>query len=448
MSEVIYLGPSPAVDLCPANGTPQLGLVRGVTASVPVAVGRSLTDQMPAWYPQFNPVGAGSLFCENATTLARASAEEIAANQYAAKLANQFYYGTNSQKGLFHGYSGVGYNGHKEGFNTVANYESGTLPLYVMAAQAPRTSIWLVKEEGAEETLDEGAAHAVLHEAFLRGVPLPAVSEVLHGSLPSAGTDAVFAVWCPSTDELWEVRKLGTFASGAHKGELKASFGNYVAGVSTSNGVSPTGIGNSASGLVRAAGMITLADLIRVLRGGSIGHALSIAVPVVQGHLAPATRNDTSENTTVYEEDGKTANPAKGTVDAVPEGLWCAFPPASRAGEYGITKPVAVAVYEAIREYGLVVRDHGSTCAFNIEDFKSLTVGHPPVNPAAGATTPGSTDSKLQSYVNEALLAMVGSEWRDSTLPVLEEDLEGATTANVFGKQPWRTLEQLAPRSS
>jgi hypothetical protein len=316
--------------------------------------------------------------------------------------------------------------------------------------------VWLVKEEGAEETLDETEAHIALR-AGLTSVPLPAPAEVLGGSLPSAGSDAICAVWCPATDEFWEFRRLKTFAAGEHKGEWKCPIGGYAHPASTANGVFPTGVGlsmgNSASGLMRTGGMITIADLIRVLRGGKIGHALAVTAPVTKSpansaFLAPATRNDTRENTTVFLEDGSTANPSKGTVDAVPEGLWCAFPAASKASEFGITKPVAAAIYEAIREHGLFVRDSGPNCSFNLEDARALPVGHPHINPFAGATSVGNTATQINEYVNTPLEALVGSVWKDATLPALEEDFHAENAGYLFAKMPWRTLEQLKPRSS
>jgi hypothetical protein len=412
-----------------------------------------------ALHPFLSPTT--SIWRDDATQLARASSEEVATNHYAAKLANQLFYATNSQSGKFHGYAGMPWAGYKEGFATVVNFNSSTVPVYVMSPAAPREKIWLVTEEGAEETLDEGAEKAALRTG-LSSVPVPSPAEVLHGSLPSGGPDAICAIWCPATDELWELRRLAKFAAGAHKGELKCALGGYLHPASQSNGVYATGagdyMGNSASGLVRCGGMITLPDLVRVLRNGKIGHALSLTAVVTQGpsgsaFLAPATRNDAREihgsengHNLEFEEDGVTPNPAYGTVDAVPEGLRCAFAATSRASEYGITKPLEAAIYEAIREHGLIVRDSGPTCALNVEDARALPLHPQRVNPFAGATSPGNTAELLRSYVNEPLDALIGSEWKDPTLPTLEEALHG--TPNVLSNMPWRELEQLEPSSS
>jgi hypothetical protein len=411
-----------------------------------------------AFHPFLSPT---SIWRDNATLLPRASAGEISANHYAARLANQLFYATNSQSGKFYGYSGVGWAGYKEGFATAVNFETATAPIYIMAAGTPRVKIWLVKEEGAEETLDEGAERAALRTG-LSSVPVPNPAEVLHGSLPSAGTDAICGIWCPATDELWELRRLSKFAAGEHKGEWKCGFGGYLHPASQATGVYPTGtglyMGNSASGLVRCGGMITLPDLVRVLRGGKIGHALSVTAvvtkaPANSAFLAPATRNDTREihgtengHNLEFGEDGVTPNPAYGTVDAVPEGLRCAFPAASNAGEQGITGKLAAAIYEAIREHGLIVRDSGPNCVLNIEDPRALPLHSQRVNPYVEATSAGGTAAKLKAYVNEPLLALLGTELKDPTLPRFEGDLVGA--GNILSLQPWRELEQLEPSAS
>jgi hypothetical protein len=393
-----------------------------------------------------------SIFRDDVTALPAASKAEIEANQYAEKLANQLYYGTLGQSGKFYGYSGEGFAGKAEGFAVNMTVKESTVPIYVMDAGAPRIKIWLVKEEGAEETLDEGAERAALRAGY-SSVPLPNPAVVLHGTLPSGGSDSICAVWCPATDEFWEIRRLSKFASGAHVGQWKATIGGYLSAASQSNGVYPTGtgnfMGNSASGLVRCGGVITVDDLIRVLRGGKIGHALAITAPVCSGFLAPATRNDTRENTTEFQKDGVTPNPAKGFIDAVPEGLRLRFPPASRASEFsGMTGVLAAAIYEAIREHGLIVRDNGPECVFNLVDLKCLTVGYPHINPVAGSTSTGNTATQFHEYVTEVLETLVSSSWTDLTLPVLKEDFHTVNATYLFNDYPWRSLEQVAPSAS
>jgi hypothetical protein len=405
-------------------------------------------------------VGTSTIWGDDATALARASSSEVSEHHYAAKLANQLYYATSGQAGNFFGYSGVGYAGYAAGFNTAVVWgkQAGSAPVYIMKPNATRYPVYLVKEEGAEETLNNGVEHKKLKEALLAGVPLPNPAEVLHGRLTPEGADAVVMVWCPATDEWWEMRRLALFAAGEHKGEWHAGESGYQASMAQSVGIYPTGageyMGTSASGLVRGPGSITIADLIRVLRGGKIGHALGMAAIVCEGRLEPAIRNDThilpkTENgrNLELEENGEYPNGAYPNTDAIPEGLRVAFPAASTAAEHGIsasTEPLATAIYEAIREHGMIIRDSGTNCVLTLEDPRSLPIRHPHVNPFAKAE--GGNATQIKEYVNEPLVATVGSEWHDATLPALKETLSGS--GNVLTKLPWRELEQLAPASS
>jgi hypothetical protein len=184
-------------------------------------------------------------------------------------------------------------------------------------------------------------------------------------------------------------------------------------------------------------------DLVGVLRGAPLGHGLRLAVPVGAAEfVAPALRHDTAApfpNTNEFLEGGKTANPAFGSADEIPEGLWCRFPPTSRASEYGMSGPLEVAIYEAIREHGLAVTDHAGSCEFFMCDPRSEASIYSDTTASPLAET---TNERLSEYI--ATLIPAGR--RDPTLPKFEEELSG--TSSVLAAMPWRTLEQLAPRES
>lgn len=375
------------------------------------------------------------------------------------KLANQLYYSNSAQSGKFYGYSGFGRAEAVNGFSNNINWEAYSTPLYVVSGTTTRVKLWLVEESGAEETLRTSGAepYPALREAYAE-VPIPNASLLpsVNGKqqIWAEGTDRQAAIWCPDTDELWEIHRLGKFATttgeGPVAGEWKFGYGSYAHPYSTSKGVAPLGE-MSASGLSGIAGNISLQDIVEVLRGDAIRHALGISVYVrANEHLAPAKTNDSGMKAIPeYMEDGITANPAYAASepypDAIPEGLWCRFPPASRASEYGMSGALEAAMYEAMREYGVVVRDGGGACSFYIEDPRTLgsPYSYAKVNPFSGAISPhgGKTAEKLAAYLED-----VPSSWTDASLPRLEEEFTGASS--VFSKMPWRELEQLEPRSS
>jgi hypothetical protein len=384
--------------------------------------------------------GPTSIFREPAASLTVNSSQELK-----EKLANQLYYGNKKQgeENKFFGYSGMGYNGSPEGFYTAITFKEYSNPLYVVAPTTPRVKVWLVKgEAGPEEELQEEGFATNLQGAFA-AVPMPNPALTLKGSLEPAGTDRAIVVWCPGTDEMWEMERLGKFAEGPHAGAWKFNFGGYISRVSQSNGIPPHGWGASASGLGIVGGNISVSDMVSVLRGKPIGHAIGIAVGVTLSptFVAPATRADTKGKSNTYEflEDGVTKNPAFGLVDAVPEGLWCRFPPASRASEYGISTSLAKAMYEAIREYGLFVRDGSGNSQFFINDPRSLgsIYSDTLIDPFAETTNEG-----VYKYIEE----LMPTGWRDPTLEVFTEQFAG--NKNLLNQFPWRTLEQLEPRSS
>jgi hypothetical protein len=404
-----------------------------------------------------------SIFREDATALALAEDQTPA-----KKLANQLMYGIPVAKGgSFYGYAGMGYGGHPEGLNTQIHWNAYTTPVWVVPPSTRRVKVWLVQEEPAtgevlarEEALKTGEANEKLQKEN-EAVPLPTVASAPHGRLPSVGTDSEAVIWCPATDECWEFHRLTQFVSGPRQGAWKAGNMHYQKGVSSWSGITASGTGGcSASALFIGGGLITLQDLVTVLRGGKVGHALSLFAQVTSnGLVAPARLFNAKANAYPFLEDGITPNPAyvtrgpekpgeeeskwkEGWADAVPEGTWCRFPPASRPSEYGITNALEAAIYEAIREHGIFVRDSGGNCGIPIADPATLFTPHCDASP-----NPFHGSASFNGYVNKGTTEAQRAGWIDKTLPTLWEG-EIAGVNGILSKQPWRTLELLAPRSS
>jgi hypothetical protein len=383
--------------------------------------------------------GPNSLWVEDATKLAVGNAERQTEKE---KLANQLYYGNVGQTGKFYGYEGMGYGGTAEALNPFINYESSGVPIYIVPHNQPTVKVWLVDEGGAEETLNEQEVLKPLREQF-EAIPLPFPALVPKGTLPAEGSDHHLSIIQPGSDKRWFMRRLSQFASGPLQGEWKFGFGYYQAEQSKWNGINEGHGQESAAGLSHAGGVISLADIVRVLRGGKIGHALYLSVLCTSGaKLAPAVDSDTHANTFEFQKDGKTPNPAFGTVDEIAEGLWLRFPPASLPGEYGITTTFFAAMYEAIREHGLVVCDSGGI-GFNLGDARTLFTPYCDTNfnPFVG-----SSYFAAHPYWETGTTEAQRGGWTDPTLPTWAGALNGAESQiHLF---PWRELEALAPRSS
>lgn len=400
-------------------------------------------------------LGARGTFMPNgiyrdlAEDLARASDQSPA-----GRVANQLLYNRPSESGKYFGYSGIGYGGLKPEYNTAVEWFQYTEPTYVVPYNQPTQRVWLVQEEPAlesgnpgklapEEELRTGETNRAIM-ATLANVPLPLLKDLPHGRIPSAGTDSQVLIWRPATDELWEFHRLCKFQDGPLKGQWKAGAGHYQAEVSKYRGVAPLNTGQvSASKLSIGMLTITMGDLLRVLRGGAIEHALGLTLMVTKDeHVAPATNNDHRENPFEKMEDGTTPNPAFGNVDAVPEGSWFVFPKASRASDYpSLTTPFEKAFYEALRKYGFVVHDGGGSVRFKLEDPCPLFTPYSRVS-----TNPFNGNPFYDSYVNEGTTEEQRKGWIDSSLTTLSDVMTGP--GNPMQNMPWRTLELLTPREA
>jgi hypothetical protein len=379
------------------------------------------------------------LFQDNALVLPRSSSQ-VEKEQW----ANQALY--NLKGTSYYGYSGIGYGGATEDNAVSLSVDNSTNAVFYARPNVPRRKVWLV-EPSAEETLQAEGAHNNL-QGSMEAVPMPEPSKLLVGHVePAPSTsDRSVVIISPGTREMWEMEHVGVFEGGPHVGEWKCTMAGYCPDLSSFNGVWPEtqGWGISASGLGLIGGNLSHKDFVRVLRGGKIGHGLGCAVLVANGHVAPAIRSDSKEKGNTYELNEKEEpNPAFGMVDSIREGLRMAFPAASRASEFGITTPIAAALYETMREYPLVVRDRsGSPVQFFMNDLGSLGSIYSDVSIDF---LRGTTISGINKYI-ETKLAEQQPGMHDPTLPKIEETFFGK--GSVWELMPWRDLEQLEPATS
>jgi hypothetical protein len=389
---------------------------------------------------------------------------------YAQRLSNQLNYSKTTK--TFFGYSGVGYSKSAEEAATVCNFRSDTCPIYhIFEPATSLVKVWFVKEGGAEEELrPEGAFNNM--QSAIEAVPMPDPTKLLIAitkteeeegitTISAAGTDKMVTIVDHVRDTIYEFHRLRKFVSGPHTGEWKCGYAGVLNEASKSLGVYPVmppgeapGDGQpwgiSASGLVLPALTITLQDIVDVLRGKPIRHALGISVGVRGGSIEPATKFD-SGNLSVPATHGGEANPAYATAapypDEIPEGLAVCYPEGSEPGEHGITSPLASAVYRALRDYGGFVHDGAGATTFQIEDLR--TIGSPYTwirsNPFYGCTSIGSTATDIAAYLAAFYAALPGG-WDDETLPRFYEDF--LSKHSIVFNQPWEALEQLQPVSS
>ena len=396
--------------------------------------------------------GQGSLQLYDPNSIFRrklASNATLATDQTPAlKLANQCNYGNssysynNTTAPLFYGYSGLGYGGHNVNFQNTLNFSGGTIALYIVDSFVSTQTVTLVQSDGV--TPRPAGANNNLQAGF-NAVPVPDVTKIPQGQIWPAGSDKAVTIWRPTTNELWELWEM----SGSPSAYV-FQYGGYTNAASSFNGIWGNGWGTSASGLGNNGGVISIQDVIDVLHGLPIRHALKIDLQVIaNSRVAPAVRNDTNANTSAttipqFEADGTTANPAySGFPDAVPEGTWLRFPtnfnPSSAMPSAG---PLALAIAAAIRDYGIYVSDGSGNCNLKMEDPRVLgsPYSYAKINPFTGSTGPAA--GYFDSYINNN----VASTWTDATLAKITEPFSGS--GNLLVQIPWQQLQVLEPFSS
>jgi hypothetical protein len=358
----------------------------------------------------------------------------------ALKIANQMNYQRSSYSydggaaPKFFGYSGVGYSKESGLAIVKANMLEFTPTVFVVPADQPTQKITFVNAAGEPEP--PGAASNL--QSVLEAVAVPDVTKIPGGALTQEpNTDANTVFLQPSTGKMWEFWRLKGVP-----GAYTCRYAGFTANMSQFLGVYPNNWGSRATSLCLLGGLITMQDLVDVMRGGKINHAIGVILPATgPGWVSPATRSDAGEGnyfSGIPEKHEGVANPAYPNTDAVPEGSMYGFHPESRASDYGLTGRLEAAGFEVIRVKGMVVIDGGGPTSsapvtFNIES--PLSLGSPyayaRVNPIAQA--PFSTGT---SYIP--------SSWADSSLPAITEQIHNEAP-NIFSKLPWQTLEALEP---
>lgn len=275
--------------------------------------------------------------------------------------------------------------------------------------------------------------HAELQERC-EAVPVPILALVPSGSIwTPTGTDKWVCFWQPSTDSLWEFWEFkGT------PGAYMAGYGGFITNVSTRTGIFPNTWGARATSLALCGGMLSIQDIIEVLRGGSINHAFGVNLAVTKpvnesekGPIAPATRFDASVNNESLKEYG------------VAESNWFRLAPHA-IGTYidSETEPLATAMDQAMQTYGFFVCDtSGGNVTINVQSMQHAAsiYAHEKINPYAGLKSPTApyfdwNASQFNSY---------SKSLKDLLLPLLKE-----VPSEVLKKIPFSLIERIEPRVS
>lgn len=377
-------------------------------------------------------------------TVTPTEANPTGRSPYALKMANQLNYGNTGYDYLgknegphFYGYSGVGLGGSTDR-QPVVNFAQYTSGIFVIPPGHPVQKVTVLN--GNEEAGDP--AYKALQEE-LEEVPVPLLSAVPAGRLwPAIGSDRFMILYQPSTDTYWDFWHMG--------GTENAYTCNYAGkhtGASAWNGLFGGLKGATATSLALQGGMITLQDIIEVQEGKPITHAIYVAVfaEKIGTPVAPATRTDGPNNKTVegewtvHKEIEGVPNPAY-RQDAVIESQYFRFPPGSKASEYGLTKPLQIACFNAIRDYGLFVGNGGESLNFVVE--WPGTLGSPyawnrNINPFRGAPMSWNDLDGGFPWIPESLPG--------PAVPMTDNPYGGL---NFMTVQPWQLLELLPARTS
>lgn len=326
-----------------------------------------------------------------------------------AAIANQINYGrqaTDQCAGqgsyTFQGYSGIGYGSYNRNYAVGFNYSSYSQPIYVVDS----TRDALVKVGIINHSSPPTVKNPSGLQTYCNTVPFPDISQcpklapnmnaaagTAFSNLASDGTDKTMILYEPKKNRMWE---FWVMEGGNNPWAAAQALFTPAADWTTGNAgyLGPElGAGNTPadfSGVftydhswgIRAVGcgvlggLITLQDLRDVHAGGTINHAITIAQPLTTGgYFPPAVRadgnstgNPVSTIPSGYPSAG-TANPAYGK-DQISEGHRFAFPPTVDLST--CTYPLARALTEAIRDYGMYVMDTSGYVAFYIEDPRTL----------------------------------------------------------------------------
>ena len=175
-------------------------------------------------------------------------------------------------------------------------------------------------------------------------VPMPADAVV------SPGTDKGITIYSPSLDKMWEFWVAEHRADGWY-----ACWGGRMDNVSTTpNGYFLNGFGATATGLLNAAGAVSIADI----KKGSIDHVVGINLydPAMWSNFSwPAQRSDGSSS----------------AASAMPEGTRLRLDPSINVDALPMT-PIAKMIAKAAQKYGMVVVDRAGCVAVIAESGAAI----------------------------------------------------------------------------
>jgi len=304
------------------------------------------------------------------------------------------------------------------------------LPVTIQPPSSYSPSLYVVPAGQPTQKVKVPAEHVGLQEQC-EAVPVPTAALIPSKSIwTPTGTDKWVCFWQPSTNKMWE---FWTFEG--TEGSYKAGYGGFVEGVSNWNGIYANLEGARATSLSLCGGMISIQDLIEVLLGGGIRHALVVNLPVTKpiesekGPIPPATRCDEQMNDTAVEADG------------VAESNWFRLAPHTISTYINTsTEPLAAAIDQAMQTYGFFVGDSAGSATINVQSMQHAgsVYAYEKINPFAGLKAP------TEPYYdwNASQYGYADSLY-DPSLPLLKE-----VPAKVLLKIPFLLTERIEPRSS
>lgn len=211
------------------------------------------------------------------------------------------------------------------------NVREYNAPFYVVPAGTPRVRV------GYHDCQDKGRTPAGLYGGAQHFVDVPVPTH----AIPAAGLDGSMTIYDPAADKVWEFWKMRKTSTGS----WAACYGGRIDNASSNQGMFPFPYGTSATGLLRAAGMVSLADM----RRGSINHAMIISVRSARAmpYISwPALRGD-----------GASSDP-----NAPMEGQRLRLDPNLDLSKYDLS-PIGLMVARAAQKYGFIIADKGGSVA-------------------------------------------------------------------------------------
>lgn len=197
--------------------------------------------------------------------------------------------------------------------------------------------------------------------AYFRNVPVPVAAAAANG------TDSALALYDAAADQIWEFWKMTRTSSGA----WQACWGGRIDNASSNIGIFPFPFGVSASGLLMAGGVITVAEA----KAGAINHAMYLGMvnPAAQRFSWPANRTD-----------GFSSDP-----HAPMEGQRLRLDPSLDLSAYRLT-PMGRMVAVAAQKYGFIVSESSGAVAVATESghYTQVKTGQDPWDAILGGTPP------------------------------------------------------------